>query len=116
MNLVLSDCEEWRQTTAKGKPGVQWTDKRALGLVILRGENVVCMQVEAPPPNKAARRTGPGGPGVAAPMSRAAPAAGLAGPVAGVGGAAPPTGMLPPGMAPPGTLPPGMGTMPPGMR
>ena len=47
MNLVLADCEEFR-TTKKASQ-----QKRALGLVLLRGECVISIAVEAPPPPKA---------------------------------------------------------------
>lgn len=55
MNLVLADCEEFRRVRPKKKPGETETPpeqdiKRTLGLVILRGETVVSMSVEAPPP------------------------------------------------------------------
>jgi len=55
MNLVLADCEEFRQVRPKKKPGETETPamqemKRMLGLVILRGETVVSLSVEGPPP------------------------------------------------------------------
>lgn len=143
MNLVLGDCEEWRKKKAKKAAGVteEVEEKRTLGLILLRGENVVSMTVEGPPPADENARAGAGGPGMgraagrglpAAPMGQAPP--GLAGPVRGVGGPAssmmqpqgivsggpemyargPPRGMPPPG-APRGMPPPGMGMPPPGM-
>jgi len=141
MNLVLGDCEEFRRMPPK-KGGEEQTHRRALGLVLLRGEEVVTVAVEAPPPNEGAvqrAQVAPKGPGAGQPAGRGMPmpapgqaAPGLAGPVRGMGGPAPgrmqprpsraappmpfpgaPPGMPPPGMPPPGRPPPGMA--PPGM-
>ena len=124
MNLVLGDSEEFRTIKAK-KGGSEREEKRALGLIILRGENVVALSVEGPPPQqdkRAAPASGPG-PGVgraagrgitSAPLS-AAPT-GLSGPAPGVGG--PSAQMMAPGMGRGGPPPGGMqgGGAPPGFR
>jgi small nuclear ribonucleoprotein B and B' len=57
MNLVLADCEEFRRVRPKKKAGETEAGpmqemKRALGLVILRGETIVSISVEGPPPEK----------------------------------------------------------------
>jgi len=94
MNLVLADCEEYRKIKNK-KGGEEKEEKRVLGLVLLRGENVISLSAESPPPPKprSEQAAGRGGPGVgraagrglaAAPLS-AAPA-GLTGPMRGIGG------------------------------
>ena len=45
MNLILADCQEFRQLKGK-KRGM---DKRTLGLTILRGGNVICVVEESGP-------------------------------------------------------------------
>lgn len=139
MNLVLADTEEYRKIKPKRPEEKEREQKRALGLVLLRGENIVTMSAEAPPSQNARRigeGAGMGGPGKAQPMGRAVqiaplnqqPPPGLAGPGRGVGappgmgmgrppmpGQGPPMRGPPPGMmAPPGMGPP-PGMMPPGM-
>lgn len=132
MNLVLSDCEEFRKVKRKSKstgaPGqagsgamVETEEKRMLGLAIVRGANVVSCSVDGPPPSDPAARLGAGaqaggppaamqaGQGIARPAGRGA---GLQGPAAGVGGpgfpGAPPAGFPGRGGPPPG-FPPGGG-------
>jgi small nuclear ribonucleoprotein B and B' len=143
MNIVLGDAEEYRTVRVKKAGGglEEKEEKRALGLVLVRGTNVVSVQVVKAAPSmkqaagavgggvaKAAGRgavavavaAGGGGAGAAAPMGLSG------GPVRGLGGPAPslmappgfvggmPQGMImmPPGL-PPG-MPPGMPGMPPG--
>jgi len=48
MNIVLADTEEYR-ITKTNKTGVQKQIKRSLGLVIIRGENIISLTAEAPP-------------------------------------------------------------------
>lgn len=126
LNLVLSEAEEFRTIKSKGSAGLleERTEKRSLGLVLIRGENVVNLAVDGPPPSTASRLT-PGGPGQARgagrgmipqqapgmmppPPHHGGPTMGLgAAPIHGIGGG---VGMLPP-PPPPG----GMGMPPPGM-
>lgn len=138
MNIVLGDCEEHRKVKLKKGQGAQAheerEEKRTLGLVLVRGENVVSLTVEGPPPPEDNAKQTPGGPGMGRAAGRGVPVApqagsapmGLAGPVRGVGG--PAASMMQPqqvaasmgfrpapggrGMPPPG-LPPqfGMGGM-----
>ncbi|KAJ3217340.1 hypothetical protein HK099_005516 [Clydaea vesicula] len=141
MNFVLGDCEEFRKIKPKGKDQLQREEKRTLGLVVLRGEIVVSMQIAGPPPkvNKEHRQSQSlPGPGLGRPAGRGLPIApvgvvsqGLGGPVRGVGGPGqlamqpqmgrglpyarpmPPPGFRPP---PPGFRPAPPGMMPPGFR
>jgi len=128
MNLVIGDCEEYRKITPKGKGKEEREEKRVLGLVLIRGETVVSLNVEGPPPIEENRLKGiqvgiPGGPGIARPGGRgiampsfeSGPAPGLSGaPVRGVGGPAPGM-MMPQGRGGPMGMPfPGRGMPPPG--
>ncbi|RYP03534.1 hypothetical protein DL764_005089 [Monosporascus ibericus] len=113
MNLVLSDTEEFRRVKRKqtkpAAPGasssttqtVESEEKRTLGLTIVRGAHIVSLSVESAPPADPSTRLGKSasgglpttlasGPGVARPAGRGAAPSTLAGPAAGVGGAAPP--------------------------
>ncbi|KAJ1668233.1 Small nuclear ribonucleoprotein-associated protein B [Coemansia sp. RSA 1813] len=108
MNLVLADCEEFRTIKAKTQDKKSKTQqiKRTLGLVILRGESIISISVDGPPPASSggaqhAKDTLATGPGVGRPAGRGIPLAppgsampGLSGPVRGVGG--PATGMMQP--------------------
>lgn len=154
MNLVLADTEEFRKIKGKagGKsapaaPGsaaaqqqamVETEVKRTLGLTIVRGANIVSCSVEGPPPSDPSARLGqsaPGGgvpttlqagTGISRPAGRGLPV-GLGGPVAGIGGPAPPPsgfggfppagfpGGAPPGFGRGGPPPPG-GAPPPGFQ
>lgn len=139
MNMVLSDCEEFRRVNTKKSqtiPGIveEREEKRTLGLVILRGENVVSLQVEGPPPSNRPTSFLSSGPGTATTAGRgimSGPPRGLSGPIRGFGGPnpnimaptqvlsqsgpVPPRGMVPPGMPMMGMPPRGMPPMPPGM-
>ncbi|KAI0255803.1 hypothetical protein BJV78DRAFT_1173428 [Lactifluus subvellereus] len=77
MNLVLADCEEFRRVRPKKKPGEteagpEQEMKRSLGLVILRGETVVSLSVEGPPPvqDDDKKNALPAGPGRGMPAGR----------------------------------------------
>lgn len=135
LNLVLGDAEEFRKLPPKkGIPDEDREQRRVLGLVLLRGDEVVDLVVEGPPPadedrlaRAAAVAAGPGmGRAAGRGMMPQAPGfapAGLAGAAPGVGAPAPgmmmpqvraPPMMRPPppgfrpGMPPPGMPPPGM--------
>ncbi|KAH9888894.1 hypothetical protein C8Q73DRAFT_170545 [Cubamyces lactineus] len=121
MNLVLAECEEFRRVRPKKKPGETEAGpvqemKRTLGLVILRGETVVSLSVEGPPPatDDDKKNVLPFGPGRGVPAGRGMP---MMPPGAPGGIARPPMPFAPPGMPgpPPGFRPPGFPAGPPGM-
>lgn len=84
MNLVLAETEEYRKLKpkkvkgetaeeAKKNQGLDREVKRALGLIILRGENIVTISAEAPP-NIPVRKIGEGVQGKGpAPMGKGVP-------------------------------------------
>jgi len=125
MNLVIGDCEEFRKISGKGKnKAEEREEKRTLGLVVIRGETIISLTVEGPPPAEDTRlkdiaavggagRGVPAGRGLPPPSVTAAPT-GLAGPVRGVGGPSPQT-MQPGGRGMPPNGFPGRGAPPPGM-
>ncbi|KAK4354041.1 hypothetical protein RND71_026235 [Anisodus tanguticus] len=122
MNLVLGDCEEFRKLPPAKGSKEEREDRRTLGLLLLRGEEVISMTVEGPPPPDDSRvkatSAGSGGvnavpgPGLGRAAGRGVPTGplvhaqhGLAGPVRGVGGPAP--GMMQPQISrPPINYPP----------
>lgn len=142
MNLVLGDCEEFRKLPPTKGSKDEREDRRTLGLLLLRGEEVISMTVEGPPPpdDSRVKATAGGvgavpGPGMGRAAGRGVPTGplvhaqpGLAGPVRGVGGPAP--GMMqpqisrppinypqqppPPMIRPPGGLPQPMQMQRPG--
>jgi hypothetical protein len=118
LNLVLGDAEEYRHLPPKkGSGGAPEEARRVLGLVLLRGEEVISLTVEGPPPaeDRAARGAPVPGPGVGRPAGRGMPVAAAAAPTApgapppGLGGAARGVGAPSPAMMAP--RPPGMPPM-----
>lgn len=113
MNIVLGDTEEYRRIKNKKGSGIseEKEEKRVLGLIILRGDAVVSLSIEGPPPPEPSEKLTPGGPGVGKAMGRGLPVpSSTGGAAAPMGLSGPPMGMM---MAPRGMVPPGM-QMPPG--
>ena len=54
MNLVLADTEEYSNIKTKGKNEFK-ERKRSLGLVLLRGDNIISISAESPPSQNAKR-------------------------------------------------------------
>lgn len=127
MNIVLGDCEEWRKIKQKrgdGSAAAKRADgeasgsatkqvreqRRMLGLVIVRGENIVSLSVEGPP-ERSKRRAAAGavGPGRAAPAGRGMGMGVGMGMPGAMGGPGIPSGAPPPGLGGfgvPGGMPP----------
>jgi small nuclear ribonucleoprotein B and B' len=133
MNIVLGDTEEYRKIKSKVATGREdKEEKRVIGLIILRGDSVISLTIEGPPPAELSEKTATAGPGVVKAVGRGLPVApassslsGLTGPARGlVGGPGvsmmqpqiigQPMGMGPPGMAP-GMPPRGFPMPPPNM-
>ncbi|KAL0489506.1 small nuclear ribonucleoprotein B and B' [Acrasis kona] len=139
MNLVLGDCEEFSRNVPKGKKGEERERKRTLGLIILRGENIISLTIEGPPPQDDSRvksilargvqlpgSAQPAGRGITIPTTApTAPMPGLTGPIqtplVGMNpafgrGVMPPPGFpgFPPGMPGRGIAPPPGMIPPPG--
>lgn len=106
LNLVLSEAEEFRILRKSGTALLEERqERRSLGLVLVRGENVVSLAVEGPPPPSKSSAMGGRGRGMPPPpMQQQAPPGG-----APMGlGAAPMHGVGAPGMVPPPPPPGGM--------
>merc|ERR1739842_154618 len=99
MNLILVDCDEYRRVRRKkGNTASSVEEKRTLGMVLLRGEHLVSMSVDGPPPQhqRGGAFAGNRGPGGGRPAGR-----GVSGGYAASVGGPPPGSMAPrPGLSP----------------
>ena len=113
MNIVLGDTEEYRRIKTKvGKTKEEREEKRTLGLIILRGDSVISLTIEGPPPPESNDKVSIAGPGMVKAVGRGMPVAptavsGLTGPARGMVGG-PGMQQMQPGMGMPGMGPPGM--------
>lgn len=110
MNFVLADCEEHRKLPPKkGMDEDERHVRRVLGFVLIRGEEVVSITVEGPPPSGAKRTAATAGTGSARGAGRGMPApTSAAAPTGPRGLGGPPVAAMMPGMGPPpGMRPPG---------
>ena len=92
LNLVLADCEEFRLLKRGGSTGE--SERRTLGMIVLRGEEVVSVSQEtgAPPrggnkariPASASSASGPSVIGIPPPGMAPMPPSGLSGPMPGM--------------------------------
>jgi len=57
MNLVLADAQELREYKDKTSRSSEYVKRPLGGLLLLRGENVVSIQIEAPPSQEETRTT-----------------------------------------------------------
>ena len=109
MNLVLVDTIEFRRLKGPSSQGdIPKEMKRALGLIVLRGETIISISVEGPPPVKEEDPIS-SGPGVGAPAGRGMPLGAGAGP-------APPAFQARPMPYAGGPPPPGFPGAAPGFR
>lgn len=111
LNLVLSEAEEFRILRKSGAALLEErTERRSLGLVLIRGENVVSLAVEGPPPPSGNKSKSSAAAASMAGRGRGMSAGGGPPPMGGAPmglGAAPMHGVGAPGMLPPPPPPPG---------
>jgi len=97
MNVVLGDAKEFRRLRPKKGEKHDREESREIGLVMIRGDQIVALNAEAPPAPKPRAEVAAAakGPGVGVAAGRGMPVAplasaprGLSGPVRGMGGPA----------------------------